>query len=107
VSGGRGGMVKWAIWAVAGLVVVAVIVAGILAATASKTLDRKAAQDGISKVLTDKYSIQGVGNVSCPSSIKVKTGSTFTCQVSINGEQKNVTAKFTDDKGTYEVGQPQ
>jgi hypothetical protein len=100
-------MLKWIVGGVAALVLIGAIVFGVLAATASKTLDQKSAQDGIGHVLTDKYSIQGVGPVSCPSSIKVKNGASFTCQVSINGGQKNVTAKFTDDNGTYEVGQPQ
>ncbi|MGI8417414.1 MAG: DUF4333 domain-containing protein, partial [Nakamurella sp.] len=45
---------------------------------------------------------------SCPdaATTEVKAGNTFTCSVTIDGAQKNVTITVKDDAGTYEVSPP-
>ncbi|UGT62941.1 DUF4333 domain-containing protein [Nocardia asteroides] len=91
---------------VGGLVVVGLIVALVLAVTATDKLDQAAVQDGVEKVLGDSYGIQDVGSVSCPSGQKVEVDAVFQCTVDVSGEQKTVQVKITRDDGTYEVGRP-
>lgn len=93
----------------AGLLIVVLVLPAI---SGGKELNINAAQTGIEEVLTDKvkgYGAESVTNVKCNDgrNPEVKTGATFTCDVTIDGQQRKVTATFTDDDGAYEVGRPQ
>ena|SRR5882757_404865 len=70
------------------------------------------AQAGVQQILSDEtngYGAKNVKDVKCNKGADpvVKRGSTFDCDVSIDGASKHVTVTFQDDKGTYEVGRPQ
>lgn len=56
----------------------------------------------------DGYGRDNITNVWCNSGVNptVRAGSSFTCQVSVDGTQRQVTAVFSDDAGTYEVDRP-
>lgn len=104
-SGGKGkGLVIGLI--AAGVLVVAAIVGLLLVVFASDELSQTAVQDGVSKVLKESYGIADVSDVSCPSGQAVKVDATFTCDLKVSGEDKQVTIKITKDDGTYEVGRP-
>jgi hypothetical protein len=74
-------------------------------------LDVKKAQEAVKRVITDPtagYGVDNVTDVNCnngknPSATK---GDTFTCQVTVDGKKRHVTAVFIDDNGTYEVDRP-
>lgn len=75
-------------------------------------LDVTKAQAGVQQVLTDEtngYGAKNVKDVSCNHGQNpiVKKGTSFDCDVSIDGAKKRVTVTFQDNKGTYEVGRPQ
>ncbi|MGL4307031.1 MAG: DUF4333 domain-containing protein [Mycobacteriaceae bacterium] len=72
----------------------------------SKKLSQDAAESGVQTVLTDSYGAKDVSDVKCPSDIKVESGSSFTCEVSVEGTKREVSVTFTDNKGTFEVGRP-
>jgi hypothetical protein len=88
---------------IAGGVVAALYFAGTLTRT---TFDNTAVQNGVRQVLTEDYGLQNVSDVSCPAGQEVKTGATFTCRATIDGQQKNVPITVKTDDGEYEVGQP-
>ncbi|MCX5045823.1 DUF4333 domain-containing protein [Aldersonia sp. NBC_00410] len=88
------------------LIVVGVGVGAIYYFAASSTLDRQAAEAGVTQVLTESYGLQNVADASCPAGQKVKKDDTFSCTVTIDGESRSVTVTFVDDDGTYEVGRP-
>jgi hypothetical protein len=103
--------------AIAGAVAaVAVIAVGVLGFVwpgwfVTTKLDVNAAQTGVQKVLSDEtngYGAKNVKDVKCNNGQdpEVKPGTTFNCDVSIDGTKRSVTVKFQDDKGTYEVGRP-
>ncbi|MEV6067187.1 DUF4333 domain-containing protein [Nocardia sp. NPDC052001] len=92
--------------ALAVLVVLGAIVAGVVVLTAKDQLDNKAVATGVQKVLKDSYGIEDVQDVSCPSGQKVEVDKTFDCSLKVGGEAKKVTIKVTKDDGTYEVGRP-
>jgi hypothetical protein len=74
-------------------------------------LDVNKAQAGVQQILTDQtngYGVKTADNVKCNNGQNptVKKGDTFTCDVSVDGQHKQVTVTFQDDKGTYEVGRP-
>ncbi|MGH3495149.1 MAG: DUF4333 domain-containing protein, partial [Sciscionella sp.] len=98
-------------WILSGAVALIVIVVAILGFVApgffvTKTFDSTSLQNGVRNTLTNDYKIGGVGQVSCPSGQQVTVGATFTCTVSINGQQKTVTLRVQDSSGVYQVGQP-
>lgn len=77
----------------------------------SKNLSQNSLQQGVQQVLSnpdkDKgYGLKDVKDVSCPSGKKVEEGETFTCSVSVGGQNKLVTVKILDNDGTYEVSEP-
>lgn len=104
-SGGKSKL-PWILAAAA--VVLVLVVGGITAATrlGGKVLDRSATQAGVSKVLTDSYGATQVGDVQCPSGQRVEVGHSFSCQVTVDGQFREVTVTVTDDNGTYEVSRP-
>ena len=73
---------------------------------APKNLDQQAAQDGVQKILTEDYQASDVSDVQCPSGQRVETGASFTCSVTVGGQQQQVTVTFIDDDGRYEVSRP-
>jgi hypothetical protein len=75
-------------------------------------LDMTKAQQGVQQVLTDKstgYGLEDVHDVKCNDGQNkaVKKGDTFSCTVTVGSNHRTLTATFTDDTGTYEVGKPQ
>jgi len=93
---------------VLGVLVVAAVVVGALAATGRlgrTTFDNVAVQDGVKKVLTEDYK-KNVTSVSCPAGQEVKAGSTFTCTANVDGQDRQVTITVKTDGGEYEVGEP-
>ena len=107
-TAGSGKSSKTPLLIIGGLVIVAVIAVAalLMSMNAKDTLSQSAAQQGVSKVLTESYGLTDVSDVSCPSGQKVEKDTTFTCTVLVDGDQREVTVKFTDDDGTYEVGRP-
>ena len=74
-------------------------------------LDVNKAQAGVQQILTDQtngYGVKSADNVKCNNGQNptVKKGDTFTCDVSVDGQHKQVTVTFQDNNGTYEVGRP-
>ncbi len=74
-------------------------------------LDVTKAQQGVQQILTDQtngYGVKKADNVKCNNGQNptVKKGDTFTCDVSVDGQHKQVTVTFQDNSGTYEVGRP-
>jgi hypothetical protein len=74
-------------------------------------LDVNKAQAGVQQILTDQtngYGVKSADNVKCNNGQDptVKKGDTFTCDVSVDGQHKQVTVTFQDNTGTYEVGRP-
>lgn len=74
-------------------------------------LDVNQAELGVQQVLTDP--INGYGHTSvtvlaCNSGRNptVRKGDSFSCDVSVDGTDRRVTAVFSDDAGTYLVDQP-
>jgi Domain of unknown function (DUF4333) len=74
-------------------------------------LDVTKVQTGVLQTLSDPasgYGANTVTDVSCnnghnPSADK---GTTFTCDVTVNGAQRHVTVVVSDDNGTYEIDGP-
>lgn len=74
-------------------------------------LDVNKAQQGVQQILTDQtngYGVKKADNIKCNNGENptVKKGDTFTCDVSVDGQHKQVTVTFQDNDGTYEVGRP-
>jgi hypothetical protein len=74
-------------------------------------LDVNKAQQGVQQILTDQtngYGVKSADNVKCNNGQNpvVKKDATFTCDVSVDGQKKQVTVTFQDNTGTYEVGRP-
>jgi hypothetical protein len=74
-------------------------------------LDVNKAQTGVQQILTDQtngYGVKTADNVKCNNGQNptVKKDDTFTCDVSVDGQHKQVTVRFQDNNGTYEVGRP-
>lgn len=101
---------------IAALAVLILVVVGVLGFWkpgffVTTKLDINAAQSGVEQILTDEsngYGAKNVQDVTCNNgqSPEVKKGSTFDCEVSIDGTKREVTVTFQDDDGTYEVGRP-
>jgi hypothetical protein len=74
-------------------------------------LDVTKAQQGVQQILTDQtngYGVKSADNIKCNNGQDpvVKKDATFTCDVSVDGQHKQVTVTFQDNTGTYEVGRP-
>ncbi|MGH3864281.1 DUF4333 domain-containing protein [Actinokineospora sp.] len=95
-------------------VVVVVLLAGAFAVTAffkpgfmvTKVFDQSAMQEGVKSILTDKYNIEKVESVTCPSNKAVKKDTQFTCEATIAGEKRTVNITVRNDAGEYEVAPP-
>ncbi|MCV7065438.1 DUF4333 domain-containing protein [Mycolicibacterium farcinogenes] len=74
-------------------------------------LDVRQAEAGVAEILSDPihgYGANRVAAVACNNGDNpvVRTGTTFTCAVEINGTLRRVVVEFTDDNGTYAVDGP-
>jgi Domain of unknown function (DUF4333) len=74
-------------------------------------LDVKKAEAGVQQILSDPingYGANDVTSVKCNGGKdpQVEAGKGFTCDVQINGAQRQVQVLFRDDAGTYEVDGP-
>lgn len=74
-------------------------------------LDVDQAQAGVAQVLTDPingYGRDSVTNVRCNNGRNplVRKGDSFTCQVTVDGADRQITAVFSDDTGIYQVDRP-
>jgi hypothetical protein len=76
-----------------------------------KVLNVSNAQAGVKRILADQsdgYGERNVTSVVCNNGKDpvIEKGTTFTCEVVVDGKKRNVTAVFQDDNGTYEVDRP-
>jgi hypothetical protein len=88
-----------------------VSILSVLGAGGTKQLDVAEVDAGVAQVLTDTvdgYGAKSVLNVRCNdgNNPEAKKASTFTCQASVNGAQRQITAVIIDDDGTYEIDWP-
>jgi hypothetical protein len=96
-----------------GLVVALVVIAAAVAVLGfvypgwfnSKVLDQGQVQDGVKRILQDDYKVT-VSTVSCPSTMDVKVGNSYTCNVVVSGQTKQVQITIKTADGQYEVAQP-
>lgn len=92
-------------------VLLTLILRGVVGGPGPVELDVTHAQDGVRQVLTDPingYGREDVTAVRCNNGVNptVKKGGSFTCLVTVDGDQRQVLAEFSDDAGTYEVDRP-
>jgi hypothetical protein len=101
----------------AGIVVVLVeapvLLSGIsrLGFSGGKVLDISKVQTGVLQTLSDPasgYGANTVGEISCNNgrNPNADKGTTFTCDVTVNGAKRHVTVMVSDDNGTYEIDRP-
>ena len=101
------------------IAIVAVVVLLALAAVAlfvwpgflnKKVFDERQVTQGVTAVLTGTpptgYGLTGVTDVSCPSGQEVKAGTSFQCDLKIDGQAEKVTVVVKDANGLYEVNPP-
>ncbi|MBB3037273.1 DUF4333 domain-containing protein [Hoyosella altamirensis] len=72
----------------------------------SQTFERGAVEAGVAQIITDVYRAGSVGAVDCPANQEVRSGSVFTCLVTVDGEPRRVEVTVLNDNGEYEVGNP-
>ena len=94
-----------------GLVVMAVAALIVFASSDRKQLDVAKAEAGVRQVLTDPtqgYGLENITDVKCNGGDNptVKKDETFSCEVNVNGDKRQVAVVFIDDNGTYEVDRP-
>jgi len=102
----RGRGLVFGIVGVAVLIVIVVVVLLVTGVFTKKVFDTAKVEQGVTGVLTNDYKLKA-SNVQCPDNQAVKTGTTFSCQVTVDGAQKTVQITVKSDDGHYEVGQPQ
>ncbi|MEB3022078.1 DUF4333 domain-containing protein [Mycolicibacter sp. MYC098] len=92
-------------------VLVTLVLRGVIGGSGPVELDVIQAQDGVRWVLTDPingYGRDDVGDVRCNNGVNpaVRKGRTFTCEVTVDGNQRRVLVEFADNAGTYLVDRP-
>ncbi|WP_234808415.1 DUF4333 domain-containing protein [Mycolicibacter arupensis] len=100
--------------AITGLLALTVLLAWVLRGVGGSgpvELDVSRAQDGVRQVLTDPidgYGRTDVTNVRCNNGVNptVRSGTSFTCSVTVDGAARQVRVEFVDDAGTYAVDRP-
>lgn len=99
---------RWILPAVAGAVVVVLLVLGFLTPGwfVTRVFDTAAVQNGVAKILADDYGAEGVVDVRCPENVGVTAGATLTCDATIDGDPVKVPVRVTNGAGRYEVGRP-
>jgi hypothetical protein len=95
------------------LVEAPVLLSGIsrLGFSGGKVLDISKVQTGVLQTLSDPasgYGANTVGEISCNNgrNPNADKGTTFTCDVTVNGAKRHVTVMVSDDNGTYEIDRP-
>ncbi|ADG78782.1 hypothetical protein TPAU25S_01648 [Tsukamurella paurometabola] len=89
------------------IVVIVVLVGYFTDAFFGKKFDNGAVNEGVTKVLKENYNESDTKDVKCNTDgVKVKEGSTFTCDATISGKQRTVDVKVLDSDGKYQVGAP-
>ena len=109
-STGRTVLIIGAITAV--LVLVIVVALLVVANQDTKKIAVDGVQREVQQILTDRvtgYSADDIKNVNCNNGRNptVEKGGTFTCDVNVRGQQRQLTVTFQDNDGTYSVGLPQ
>lgn len=99
------GLAVWGAIAAAVVLLAVVLVTAFLVPgwAVTRNLDQTALQNGVTQVLTQDYGL-GVGAVQCPDDVAVSTGTEFSCQAVVDGEQVEVPGTVTSDEGDYQVG---
>jgi len=69
-----------------------------------KVFDAEAMNRDVQRVLTDNYGVEGVESVSCPEDQPVTVDETFTCDVTVDGGQQQVTITVKSEDARYQVG---
>jgi hypothetical protein len=100
--------------AVAALVAVVFLVTALWAPgfLRGHTLDIAAADRDVAAILADRdtgYGLANVGGVTCNDGKNpaIKQGATFSCDVTVDGAHRKLTATFTDDAGTFTITRPE
>ena len=102
--------------------IIAIVVVVVLAALAAvalfvwpgflnkKVFDEKQVAQGVTNVLTGTppsgYGLSGVSDVTCPSGQPVQAGTSFQCDLKVNGQSTKVTVNVQDASGLYQVNPP-
>jgi hypothetical protein len=102
--------------------IIAIVVVVVLAALAAvalfvwpgflnkKVFDEKQVAQGVTSVLTGNppsgYGLSGVSDVTCPSGQPVTAGTSFQCDLKLDGTATKVTVVVKDSSGLYEVNPP-
>jgi len=77
----------------------------------ARVFDAAKVAKGVEQILTAAppagYGKSDVTDVTCPPDQPVKTGSTFVCNMLIDGQKRSVTVTVKDSTGVYEVGVPE
>jgi len=105
------------IWIV---VVIVVLAAGAVGVTGfvtpgffnKKVFDESALEgdDGVKKILVNDYQMDSVEKVDCPANQEVKKDTSFSCKVTVGGEDSktvDVKVTVTSDAGEYQVAMPE
>ena len=75
-----------------------------------RVFDKDKLEQGVMNVLTgtppNGYGIAGVTDLNCPENQPVTAGTSFTCELMVNGSAQQVTVQIKDDNGLYEVNPP-
>lgn len=87
---------------VVGVVVLAGLAVGAVLLFGSKSLDTAKAQTKIAELTQQQIGITPTG-VSCPADVALKTGTTFHCTATLDGQPISYTVKETDDQGNVRV----
>ncbi len=96
------------------LIAAGVLLSGVwwlLNMTGGPVLDVTKVQDGVLQTLSDPaggYGGNTVTDVSCNNgrNPRAARGTTFTCDVVVNGDERHVRVVVSDDNGTYEIDRP-
>jgi hypothetical protein len=83
---------------VAAVVVVAGAVVGALLLFGTKYIDDAKVEDGIGRLTQDNFGV-AASDASCPTGIEVKSGGTFRCTATVDGQHATFTVTQKNDKG--------
>lgn len=103
-SGGKG------LWIGLAVAVVVLAAAGVVlfwkpGLLNTTVFDQQSIEGDIQRVLQEGMGVS-VESVNCPADQEVKEGLTFTCGLTVNGQQQTVELKVTSDEGHYTVNPP-
>ncbi|MBV9515996.1 MAG: DUF4333 domain-containing protein [Mycobacteriaceae bacterium] len=103
------------LWFGLGVALIAVVAVALVFFIANRStvgsLDMNTAQAGVQQILTDQttgYGLDNVSNIKCNDgkNVTAKKGSSFMCDVTVDGKNQKVNVVLLDDKGTFEVDRP-